>query len=271
MNGDSSVQNAASGRASTACGRRRRGCRPGRGPGRRRRSDPRAHRRRARRTAAGETRSSRRRGRAGGANALARSATRPKSCVVTVALVGDQGPQRVVEVVGPGGVAVPAAALARAHHHRVVEAGLGDHVGARVDRVHAAGDRGDDVLGAGVEDRVDRVEAQPVDAEVAHPALGALAHPLAHRVAVGVVVVDRLAPRRLVLGGEVRAEGLHRLGARGAEMVVDDVEDHRQPRAWAAATSSANAVGPAVGRLRGRDVDAVVAPAAGARETRPPA
>ena len=68
-----------------------------------------------------------------------------------------------------------------------------------VDRVHAAVDRRDEVLGVGVEDRVDRVEAQAVEVEVADPLLGALEHPLAHGVGVGVVEVHRLAPRRLVL------------------------------------------------------------------------
>ena len=62
---------------------------------------------------------------------------------------------------------------------------------------------------------------------------GALADPLAHRVRPLVVVVDRLAPERLVLVGEVGAERLHRLHARGAEVVVDDVEDHGDARARA--------------------------------------
>ena len=51
--------------------------------------------------------------------------------VVAVALLGDQRAQRVMEVVGPGGVAVIAAAVARAHHLGVVEPGLGDHVARR--------------------------------------------------------------------------------------------------------------------------------------------
>ena len=131
--------------------------------------------------------------------------------VVAVALVGHQRAQRVVEVVGPRGVAAVAAAVSagasRAGSLSPLSA-ITSGVGA--DRMDPPRDRGDDVLGARVEDRVDRVEAQPVDAEVAHPALGALEHPFAHRVAAGVVVVDRPAPRRLVLGGEVRPERLQR-------------------------------------------------------------
>ena len=56
---------------------------------------------------------------------------------------------------------------------------------------HAAGDRGDDVLGVRVDEGVDRVESQPVHVEVAHPLLGGLEDPLAHRVGLRVVEVDR--------------------------------------------------------------------------------
>ena len=91
---------------------------------------------------------------------------RAEVSVVAVVLVGDQRPQRVMEVVGPGGVAVVSAKGDRAHDPRIVHAGLGDHVGVGLERVHAAGDCGDDVLGAGVEDRVDCVQAQPVEADL---------------------------------------------------------------------------------------------------------
>ena len=84
-----------------------------------------------------------------------------------------------MEVVGPGGVAAPAAALGERIDLRVVEAGLGDHERAGARGVDAARDRGDEVLGAAVEDRVDGVEPQAVEVEVADPALGALQHPLA--------------------------------------------------------------------------------------------
>ena len=90
----------------------------------------------------------------------------------------------------------------------------------------------------------------------------ALDHPLADRVAVGVVVVDRLAPGGLVLVGEVGAERLHRLDAGGADVVVDDVEDHGEPDLVGRRDEPREPVRAAVGGVRGRDVDAVVAPAA---------
>ena len=94
--------------------------------------------------------------------------------------------------------------------------------------MHARVQRLDEVDGAGVEDRVDGVEPQPVEVEVADPALGALQHPLADAAAVGVVEVDRRAPERLVRAREVGAERLERLDAGGADVVVDDVEQDRE-------------------------------------------
>ncbi len=100
----------------------------------------------------------------------------------------------------------------------------------------------------------------------ADPAGGALEHPLAHRLAVGVVVVDRAAPRRPVRLREVRAKRLERGHARRADVVVDDVEDHRQPSLVGSGDEGRQSVGSAIGRLGCGEVDPVVAPAAGTRE-----
>ncbi len=181
--------------------------------------------------------------------------------VVALAVAGQQHPQRVVEVVGPDAVAAVAA-----DHLRVVEAGLGDHDRARIDRVHPAADRGHEVLGVGVHDRVDRVQPQAVDVEVADPLLRALEHPLADRVGVAVVVVHRLAPRRLVVRGEVGAEALEPLHSGGSDVVVDDVEQHREALAVGGVDEPLQALRPAVGVVRRADVDAVVAPAVAAGE-----
>ena len=86
--------------------------------------------------------------------------------VVAVALAGQQHVQRVVKVVDPDRVAVPALRAASGS-----SIPISPITSAPVPlAVHAPRDRGDDVLGAGVEDRVDRVEPQPVDPEVPDPA-----------------------------------------------------------------------------------------------------
>ncbi len=188
--------------------------------------------------------------------------------VPAVGLAGQRDVQRVVEVVGPGRVAAPAALLGRAHHLRVVQPGLGDHERARVGGVDAAGDRRDDVLRVGVDQRVDRVEAQAVDVEVADPALGGLQDPLAHRVGLRVVEVDRLAPRRRVLVGQVRPERLHRLHPGRAEVVVDDVEDHGEALRVGGVDEALEAERAAVGGVRRRRGRRRRSPSRGGRGTR---
>ena len=171
--------------------------------------------------------------------------------VVAVAVAGQQHAQGVVEVVGPHAVAAPAAALARAHDLGVVHPALGDHERRRREPVHARGQRPHDVDGAAVDDRVDGVEPQAVEVEVADPALGALEHPLAHAVGAGVVEVDRLAPERLVLVGEVGPERLERLRPGGADVVVDDVEQHGEALGVGGVDEPLQAVRAAVGPVRG--------------------
>ncbi len=124
----------------------------------------------------------------------------------------------------------------------------------------------DDVLGARIEDRVDRVEPQPVEAEVPDPALRRLQHPLAHRVALGVVVVHRTPPGRLVLRREVRAEGVERRAPGGADVVVDDVQNHGEAHLVGGVDQRLESCRAAIGGLRRAQIDAVVAPAPAAGE-----
>ena len=115
-----------------------------------------------------------------------------------------------------------------------------------------------------VVDRVHGVEAQAVDLVVPRPQLGVLDRPLAH-AALGIV--ERLAPERLVAVGEVRAEGGDRLRA-GPDVVVDDVEDHREALAVCGVDEARESVRPAVRRMRREGVEPVVAPVAIAGERR---
>jgi hypothetical protein len=199
---------------------------------------------------------------------LGEVADRAELLVVAAAVPGQQHPQRVVEVVGPDGVAAPTAALVGAHDLGVVHAGFSDHERARVDGVDAGVQRLDNVHGARVEDRVDGVEPQPVEVEVADPALGALEHPLADAAAVGVVEVDRGAPERLVRAREVGAERLERLDSGGADVVVHDVEQDREALVVGGVDEALQAERATVGGVGGRQVDAVVAPAVAAGELR---
>ena len=109
--------------------------------------------------------------------------------VVAVALAGQRDVERVMERVEPHRVVLPLV-----ERPEVVLPHLADH--ERVGRGGAdpARELGEDVLGRVVLDRVDGVEAKPVDLVVAHPELGVLDRPLAH---ARLAVVERLAPGRL--------------------------------------------------------------------------
>ena len=68
------------------------------------------------------------------------------------------------------------------------------------------GQFGQDVGVAVVDDRVHRIEAQPVEIVLLEPIERVLDHEVAHRAARVVVVIDRRAPRRVMaLGEEIRA------------------------------------------------------------------
>jgi hypothetical protein len=131
-------------------------------------------------------------------------------------------------------------------------------------RAHA-GDLLEDVLRGVIEDAVDRVEAQRIGVVLGEPVRRVAQHVAAHAVGVGAVVVDRAAPGRPVRVGEERRELLE-VVALGADVVVDDVDDHREAVRVARIDERAQAAGTAVGRLRREQVHAVVAPVAAARK-----
>ena len=93
----------------------------------------------------------------------------------------------------------------------------------------------------------------------------------AHARGVGAVEVDRAAPRRLVAVGEVRARTRRGSCPPGRGGCRRRRGRPTSPRAWQASTRRRSPRGPAVGRLRRVQVDAVVAPVARARELGRPA
>ena len=192
-----------------------------------------------------------------GGDARHRAVERP---VVAVPLAGQRDVQRVVEAVEPHRVVPPVAERAE-----VGRAHLADHERARVDGADALGELGQHVRRRVVVDCVDGVEAQAVDPVVPHPQLRVLDRPLAH---ARLRVVERVAPRRLAEPvGEVRPERAQRLVA-GADVVVDDVEDDAEALAVRGVDEPRQTRRAAVGRVRRERVEAVVAPAALAREGR---
>lgn len=88
---------------------------------------------------------------------------------------------------------------------------------------------GQDVAGARVVDALRGVQAQAIEVDVAYPVAGVLRDELAHARAAVAVEVDRLSPVVLIAVGEVvRTEAAEIIAVR-PEVVVDHVQDHRQP------------------------------------------
>ena len=206
-----------------------------------------------------------------GRDRLAQVGDPPEVGEVAAPVAGDDGVQRVVKVVAPLRVEAQAADVAGPDHARVVEIALGDQPGGpplpRGLGVKRVGDLAQDRLRRFVVDSLDRVEAQPVDVVLAQPVQGVVDEEAPHLVAVGAVEVQRVAPRRVMAVGEVRAVVGEVVPLR-PEVVVDDVEDQGEPVRVARVGEPLQAVGAAVGRVRRVQVDAVVAPVAIARERR---
>jgi hypothetical protein len=145
--------------------------------------------------------------------------------VVALLLAGEQHVERVVEVVRPLRVLAEAALVRRAQRARVVAVRLGDHERRGPLGVDPVRELHEQVARAVVDDGVHGVQAKAVEVVLAHQRGGALQGPLADSLAVRVGVVDRLAPAGLVLVGEVGAERLHGANAGRADVIQHDVED----------------------------------------------
>src|SRR5437762_2462511 len=78
-----------------------------------------------------------------------------------------------------------------------------------------------------VEDCVDRVEPEPVEAIFAEHRRGMIAQVSPHFIAAGPVEIYRLSPRSRVTFGQIRPEPLEVISD-GSEMVVYDIRDNAQ-------------------------------------------
>ena len=166
----------------------------------------------------------------------------------------------VVEVVGPLARQAVAGGLLRAEHDRVVQVRLGDERERTPDelgvRLGLRRHRLQHVRAGGVADRVHGVEAEPVDVVVAEPHPDVVEHVPAD---LGVLDVDRVAPRVAESLQQVRAVQRQVVAAR-AEVVVDDVLDDPESQRVGGVDETVVGVGTAVGVVHGEPTDTVVAP-----------
>jgi hypothetical protein len=176
----------------------------------------------------------------------------------------------VMQVVVPlrGGAARPAVAPARqVTLHRMPLLQHAVHVAfaarAGADR---ARDRLDDVGPAGIANRLHGVEAQPVEVDLLEPVQRVVDEAVAHGVRLRTVEVDGRAPRRAAPPAEERRRVAGQVTAVRAEVVVDDVEKHRDAARVCGLHEALEVIGRAVARVGRKRQHAVAAPVAAAGE-----
>jgi hypothetical protein len=109
---------------------------------------------------------------------------------------------------------------------------------------------------------MNRVEPEPIEAKVAQPIERVLDSEPPH---FAVLIIDRIAPRRVGLGEKLRRVSSEIISLR-SEVVVDDVEKHHEAALMRGVDQRLEIVGPAIGAVRGVKQDAVVAPVPASKE-----
>jgi hypothetical protein len=131
--------------------------------------------------------------------------------------------------------------------------------------VHRFGQLLEHVQGAEIEDPVHGVQSQRIDMVLGDPVQRVVDDEPADLVAARAVVVHRAPPRGAVSLGEVGTEGVEVIPLR-TDVVVHDVEHHREPLGVCCVHESLEPIRSAVRALDRVQVDAVVAPVAPPRE-----
>ncbi len=115
-------------------------------------------------------------------------------------------------------------------------------------------------------DLVHRIEPQAVEVIFGEPVAGVGENKIAHRFRAWAIEIHRRAPGRRVRVGEQRRV-LRQIVTFRAEVIVDDVEQHRQVAGVGRIDEGLEVVGPAIAGIRRKGQHAVIAPVPAARET----
>ena len=97
-----------------------------------------------------------------------------------------------------------------------------------------------------VDDRVHRVEAQPVEMKFLEPVERVVDEEIAHRTRVWTVEIDRGAPVGMMPLGEERAGISVEVVAFRAEVVVNDVEQNHEPALMGGCDETFQVLGSAI-------------------------
>src|ERR671919_407171 len=137
----------------------------------------------------------------------------------------------MVKVVIPLGIEAIAPELTWWDEAGIIQRPLGDDVNPPIQVLGASVQRQAEFLEKRlcgvVQDGVDGVESQGVDVELGDPEEGIVDEKTTHFIAVRAIEVERAPPRGFVALGKVGTV-IRQIVPVWSEMVIDDVEDHRQ-------------------------------------------
>src|SRR5262249_43881045 len=168
-----------------------------------------------------------------------------------------------MKVIAPDSVKPESTFSRRKNEIAIVLVGFGDHADLPIrparEFLHVARKFLDDVRLRTVVDRLDCIEAQSVDVVLANPVKSVLDYILSNLLTVFTVVVDCVAPHRVIAIGEVRTE-LPQIVSFGAKVVVDDVEYDCEAGAMCGIYQPLEALRPTIARLDCIQRDSVIPP-----------
>lgn len=131
---------------------------------------------------------------------------------------------------------------------------------ARHGAADGLGELGQDMLAAVVADRVDRIEAQPVDGELLDPVERVVDEEVAHDARTRPVEIDAGAPWRPMPPGEELRRVEVQIVAFGTKMIVDDIQKYHQTLGVRRLDQGLQQFRTAVLPLRRKRLHAVIAP-----------
>ncbi len=188
----------------------------------------------------------------------------PAAVVAVVGLVasGERDEGRMVKVVVPQGVERVSAFAAGREQPRLLRFVLtNDQRAARAaGTAHRVDDLAEDVGRGAIEDALCGVEAEPVEMVLLDPVPRVVEEEVAHRLAVGPVEIDRVAPLGREIAPEVVLRELPQVVAARTQVIVHDVEHHAESEAMGLVHEVAELVRRAVVMIGGEEIHAVVAP-----------
>ena len=138
-----------------------------------------------------------------------------------------------MKIITPLCVDTEATAISRGYNPRIIQIAFGDQYQAAAkggtESFYFHRQLFEKVDGRAVDERMHCIDAQPVNMVITHPHLRVVAEETTHLARAGLFKIHGAPPRRFMGVREIRTE-LAGVISRRAEVVVDNIEQHRQAK-----------------------------------------